>query len=142
MMELQVRILASELAAALRSHVERRLRLRLGRWADRLGRVAVRISDVASPNGAGGSGKACRISVQLPLSDKTIRRETVDADIYAAIEYATERIGRSVDRELDESEQAAASAKRPSPESNLAKGRSRSRALTPQTSAGRRNDDE
>jgi ribosomal subunit interface protein len=110
-MELQVRILASDLTAALRTHVEQRLRIRLGGWADRLGRVAVRISDVASTKG--GGGKACRISVQLPLPGKTIRRETVDADIYAAIEYATERIGRSVDRELEESEQATASANRP-----------------------------
>jgi hypothetical protein len=68
----------------------------------------VRIGDVASAN-----GKACRISVQLPLPGKTIRRETVDVDVYAAIEYATERIGRSVDRDLEESEQAAASANRP-----------------------------
>jgi ribosomal subunit interface protein len=103
-MELQVRILAGDLAAALRSQVERRLRLRLGRWADRLGRVTVRISDVAPTHGDGR--KACRISVRLPLLGKTIRRETVDADIYAAIEYATERIGRSVARELEESARA------------------------------------
>lgn len=98
-MDLQIRILPTELAAALRSHVERRLRLRLARWADRVGRVSVRIQDVVlAPAGA---GKACGISVRLPVSGRTIRRETVDADLYVAIEYATERIGSAVERELE-----------------------------------------
>jgi ribosomal subunit interface protein len=97
-MDLQVRILPTDLADALRSHVERRLRLRLGRWVDRLGRVSVRIKDVTTTEG--GPAKSCGISVQVPVSGRTIRRETVDADVYAAIEYATERIGRSVEREL------------------------------------------
>jgi ribosomal subunit interface protein len=99
-MDLQVRILPTDLADALRSNVERRLRLRLGRWADRLGRVSVRINDVTTTEGV--AGKACGISVQVPLSGRTIRRETVDADLYAAIEYATERIARSVERELEQ----------------------------------------
>ena len=99
-MDLQVRICPTDLAAALRSHIERRLRLRLGRWADRLGRVSVRINDVATREG--GAAMACGISVQVPLSGRTIRRETVDADLYAAIEYATERIGGSVERELEQ----------------------------------------
>lgn len=98
-MDLQVRILPTDLAAALRFHVERRLRLRLGRWANRLGRVSVRIRDVSTSDAA--TGKACSISVRLPVSGKTIRRETVDADLYVAIEYATERIGTSVERELE-----------------------------------------
>jgi ribosome-associated translation inhibitor RaiA len=98
-MDLQVRILPTDLAVALRSHVERRVRLRLGRCAGRIGRVSVRVKDMATADG--GTGKACGISVRLSQSGRTIRRETVDADLYVAIEYATERIGAAVERELE-----------------------------------------
>lgn len=104
-MDLHIRILPTDLAAALRSHVERRVRLRLGRWVDRLGRVSVRIRDAAMADG--GVGKACGIRVQLGHSGKTIRRETVDVDMYAAVEYAIERIASSVGRELEGSRSRA-----------------------------------
>jgi ribosome-associated translation inhibitor RaiA len=98
-MDLRVRVLPTNLAAALQSHVERRLRLRLGRWAGRLGRVSVRIREVLHPDTAAAT--ACGISVRLPRLGRTIRRESVDADLYSAIASATERIGCSVERELE-----------------------------------------
>jgi ribosome-associated translation inhibitor RaiA len=96
-MDLRVRVLPTNLAAALRSHVERRLRLRLGRWTGQLGRVSVRIRDVS--DGDSPAATACAISVRLRLG-RTIRRESVDADLYSAIAHATERVGSSLEREL------------------------------------------
>jgi ribosome-associated translation inhibitor RaiA len=99
-MNVHIRILTPDPALALRRRIERRLRLRLGRWSNRLGRVSVRIEDRALLNGE--PGKACSIRVQLLDSGMAIRWRTEDTDAIEAIEYAIERIARSVGRRLEE----------------------------------------
>ena len=97
-MDIHIRIRGTDLTEAIRSHVARRLRFSLGRFASRLGRVTVRISEVNGPRG--GVDKVCRISARLTHSGQVVVQETVDANLRVAIDHATERIGHSCGREL------------------------------------------
>jgi len=97
-MNLDIRILTPHPARGRRRRVERRLRLRLGRWSGRLGRITVRIEDRALFSA--GPDKVCSIRVQLLSSGKAIGRRTEDSDVINAIEYTIDGIGRSMDREL------------------------------------------
>jgi ribosomal subunit interface protein len=83
----------------LRSHIERRLSAALSRFLDRVGTVKVRISDVTGPQGL--PDKSCEIRVQLLRSGVLLTQEARDPDVYASIDYAAERIGRSFSRHLD-----------------------------------------
>jgi ribosome-associated translation inhibitor RaiA len=98
-MNVEVRIQGADDVDALRSYILRRLELSLGRFAERLGRVRVRICDINGPHG--GIDKSCRISAELLPSGRVVRHETVDASLFTAIERATERIGRSFRRQLE-----------------------------------------
>jgi ribosome-associated translation inhibitor RaiA len=98
-MNVEVRIQGADLVGALRSYTVRRLQFSLGRFVGRLGRVRVRISDINGPHG--GIDKSCRISAELLPSGRVVRHETVDASLFTAIERATERIGRSLRRQLE-----------------------------------------
>jgi hypothetical protein len=62
------RILTPDPAHTLRVQVGRRIRLRLGRWANRLGRITVRVAD--APLGNAGAAKLSRVRVLLPASGK------------------------------------------------------------------------
>lgn len=97
-MDVEVRIQSTDLGDALRDYVVRRLHFCLGRFAGRLGRVIVRVSDINGPRG--GVDKSCRITAELLPSGKTVLHEAVDNSLYAAIDRATERIGRSFSREV------------------------------------------
>jgi hypothetical protein len=97
-MNVNIRILRPDPERGLRRRVERRLRLRLGRWSNRLGRITVRIEDLALLNG--GPGTACSIRVQLLNSGTAIGRRTEDDDVINAVEYTIDSIGRSIDRGL------------------------------------------
>ena len=97
-MDVHIQIRGTDLTEAIRNYVERRLCFSLGRFASRLGRVSVRIADVNGPRG--GVDKACRISVKLVHSGETVVQETVDANLYVAIDHATDRIGQTCGRDL------------------------------------------
>lgn len=97
-MDVDIRILSTDLTEALQSYIERRLHFSLGRFGRRVGRVRVRIADV---NGLrGGADKACRVSAELLPSGGTLIQQAVDANLYAAIGRATEGIGHSFSRAL------------------------------------------
>jgi ribosomal subunit interface protein len=86
-----------EMTEALRVHVERRLGIALGRFADRIGRVMVRLSSAGID--ADGPVKRCQIDVGLrPLN---VRAGDTDADLFAAVNHASARISRSVARALE-----------------------------------------
>lgn len=93
-MHLDIRGLNLSLTPCLLEHVERRLRFALGRFDGRVTRVAVRVS------AGGGVDKRCRIAVRLrPVGEIIV--EDAGADLYAAIDVAAERIGRSVRHEVE-----------------------------------------
>lgn len=84
----------ADLANALKTHVERRLRFALGRFGGRVGPVTVRISK------KGPADNSCRISTDIkPFGRLSV--EEVDPDLFAAIDRATGRIGRIFARELE-----------------------------------------
>ena len=98
-MNLEIRIRSTDLTEALHAYVERRLHFSLGRFAGRLGAVKVRITDVNGPRG--GVDKLCRITAELQPSGKLIVSQTVDTNLFAAIDHTTEHIGRSFGREVE-----------------------------------------
>ena len=82
---------------ALRAHVARRLQYAFGCCAERISRIMVRLSDINGPRG--GVDKRCQIQVRLAtLADVVI--EDTEADLYVAIDRATERAVRTVVRHL------------------------------------------
>jgi ribosome-associated translation inhibitor RaiA len=93
-LEIRARLGMSE---GLRSTIERRMAFALGRFGARIAGVTVWLSDVNGPRG--GVDKRCRVQVAL-ASGPAVRVEDADADLYAAIGRAAERVGRAVARDL------------------------------------------
>src|SRR5690349_19560107 len=69
----------------------------LGRLRDSVTAAVVRLRDVNGPRG--GIDKACRIVVRLRGRGTSVA-EAVDRDLYAAIDAAAAKLGRSVRRHL------------------------------------------
>ena len=96
-MQVEVRIQGTDLADAVRSYAARRIHFALWRFAPRVGRVQIRLSDV---NGTrGGVDQCCHISADRLPSGKVVV-EQVDADLFAAIDRASERVGQVFQREI------------------------------------------
>lgn len=78
----------------LREHVARRLDFALGRFAERVERIEVKVEDV------NGVDKQCRIHVMLRGMPSVHVGQTAEV-AYAAVDRAADRIGRTVARKLD-----------------------------------------
>ena len=89
------------LTDALRTRTEHRVREALASAADRLGQVVVRLSDNNGPRG--GVDKRCMIRAELPGA-RVVVIEQHDADLYAAIDRATDRAGSTITRRLGKSQ--------------------------------------
>ncbi len=85
------------LTEAIREYAHRRLKTALGRYRQALESVQVRLTDVNGPRG--GIDKHCVIEVRGPALVPIVVRER-DADLYAAIDRAAERVDRTVARRL------------------------------------------
>jgi ribosomal subunit interface protein len=96
-MNLQIQAQDFTLTDGLRQHVAMRLGYALNHGRDTIMRIVVRLSDI---NGTrGGVDKCCGIEVRLKGAPALIVEET-QADLYVAIDRASERIGRMLDRRL------------------------------------------
>jgi ribosomal subunit interface protein len=96
-MKIHIRERNVEVTDVMRAHVQRRLGIALGRFGERIGRVIVRFSRAGGD--PGGSANRCQIDVGLrPLS---LRAGDTDADLFAAVNHATDRVSRSVARALE-----------------------------------------
>ena len=96
-MQIDIQARNFQLTNALRGHVERRLGFALSTREDHIQRINVRLSDINGPRG--GEDKLCHIQVVLPhLADVVI--EDTEEDLYAAIDRAADRTGRTVGRRL------------------------------------------
>src|SRR5690349_3646597 len=96
-MNLEIRGVTYELDAELEAYIERRLRFAFGRFARRIGRVVVRLSDVNGPRG--GIDKRCRLSVAL-IPRGVLRIEGTGADPFALVAHVAKRARRAVQRAL------------------------------------------
>ena len=95
-MQIDIQARQFSLTDALRNHAERRLRL-LTCFDDHIQRVVMQLSVINGPRG--GKDKRCYLQVMLVgLSDIVI--EDIEADLYLAINRATDRAGRTVGRRL------------------------------------------
>lgn len=97
-MELEIRSRGFELTEALRGHCERRLRFALDRFAERLGRVMVRVSDVNGPRG--GLDKRCHILASTQ-GGGTLVIEHLATDAYEAVDQAAGRAAQTLARLLE-----------------------------------------
>jgi ribosomal subunit interface protein len=96
-MRLDLRSGNIEWTSALRAHLERRLQFALGRFGARVDRVSARIMDV---NGnRGGADKSCRLTLRLDNGHRIWIEET-QADLYAAIDRAADRLGENAARQF------------------------------------------
>ena len=97
-MQINIQAKQFSLTDALRSHAERRLRSTLTCCDEHIQRVIMRLSDINGPRG--GEDKCCHLQVVLAgLPDVVV--EDIEADMYVAIDRATDRAGRTVVRKLD-----------------------------------------
>jgi ribosomal subunit interface protein len=95
-MEIQARDFA--LTKALGSYVKRRINFVLSSRYDQIKRIVVRLSDINGPRG--GIDKRCQIQISLPrLADIVV--EDTESNLYVAIDRATDRAGRTVNRRLE-----------------------------------------
>jgi ribosome-associated translation inhibitor RaiA len=97
-MQIDIQTRNFELTHALRSHTERRLHFALSSAGNHVQRIIVRLSDINGPRG--GEDKRCHLQVVLAgLSDVVV--EDTEADLYFAIDRASDRAGRSVMRRIN-----------------------------------------
>jgi len=96
-MRLDIRIQKVDLPTAVTGYVERRLRFSLTRRESQIRRISVRIFDVNGPRG--GVDKCCRITAHLHPQE-TVVVEEINADLFAAIDRAAERVARTFTRKL------------------------------------------
>jgi ribosome-associated translation inhibitor RaiA len=97
-MQLEMRGVNYDLDDMLKGHIERHLRFALGRFAARIRRLTVRLTDINGPRR--GIDKRCRIAVALvPLG--VVMVEGSGDDPFALIADAAKRVGRAVRRELE-----------------------------------------
>lgn len=97
-MQIDIQARNFSLTDALRSHAERRVRCAMTCCDDHIQRVVMRLSDINGPRG--GADKRCRLQVVLVgLPDVVV--EDTEGDLYAAIDRATDRAGRTLVRKID-----------------------------------------
>jgi hypothetical protein len=94
-MRLTIRTNGLDHAGAARV-AQRRLLFSLGRFADRVRSLTVRLSDVNGPRG--DRDKRCAIAVRLAGSKRLIVVEDLHVDLPAAISRAAERTAHAVAR--------------------------------------------
>jgi ribosomal subunit interface protein len=97
-MKTQVRSKQTEVDESVRAYVERRLQFALGRHSARILHATMHIVDLNGPRG--GEDKSCRIEVRLRPTGNVFVEHT-DADLYAAVDRAAERMGRAVSRVVE-----------------------------------------
>jgi ribosomal subunit interface protein len=95
-MNIEIQARNFSMTNAMREHTERRLGFALSACYQHVKRVLVRLSDINGPRG--GNDKRCHLVVSLPGKEVVV--EDTKADLYAAINHATSRAGRTVMRQL------------------------------------------
>jgi ribosome-associated translation inhibitor RaiA len=83
---------------AVVDHVTARIDAAVGRFADRVARIRVRLEDINGPR-HGPADKQCTVDVSLARGGHVIVRELRD-DLYAAITVAADRTKSAVSRRL------------------------------------------
>ncbi len=96
-MQIQIHSDDFDLTDGLRDHIVKRLAYALNHGRDMISRIVVRLADVNGPKG--GVDKCCGIEVRLK-GRSAIAIDDTQTDLYAAIDRAAERTGRTLDRRI------------------------------------------
>ncbi len=97
-MQMEVQAQDFALTKVLGSYIKRRVNFVLSSRYDQIQHIIVRLSDINGPRG--GIDKRCQIQISLPrLADIVV--EDTEANLYIAIDRATDRAGRTVNRRLE-----------------------------------------
>ena len=99
-MKMHIQARGFSLTDALREQAERRLRFALGSLAGRIRHVAMWLEDENGPRG--GLDKRCRVKLAIE-GQAPVVIEHLENDLYAAIDLATSRAGRTLARRLQRS---------------------------------------
>jgi ribosomal subunit interface protein len=97
-MKIEVRSRPFPITAGLRGRIQRRSAFALDRFADRVSRVTVRLTDANGPRG--GEDKTCAVEVVLRGAG-AVRVSDTAADVYVAIDRALHRAAQSIARVVD-----------------------------------------
>jgi ribosome-associated translation inhibitor RaiA len=97
-MQIDIKTHRFSLTDALRHHARRRLHYALSSIDEPVQRVVVRLSGVNGPRG--GRDKRCRLQLVLAGLPDVIVEDT-QADLYVAIDRASDRAGRTLLRRLE-----------------------------------------
>lgn len=107
-MNIDIRTSTLPLSEALCTHIERKLAFAVGRFADRISAIHVRLCDLNGPRG--GLDKRCRM-ILFAAPRQSIVVDATDADAYAAVGHAAmklqERVARSLARKSGVSTRSA-----------------------------------
>lgn len=92
-MQIDIRCREGPATSALREWTERRVRFAVGQFGAAIRSVLVRLSDENGPRG--GTDQRCTMEARIPRLDPVVV-EVSDADAYAAVSRAAERLQRRV----------------------------------------------
>ena len=107
-MQVDIQSRGFTLTNGLRDYLTKRLAYGLTGGDAAIGRVIVRLSDINGPRG--GEDKRCHIEVRLRGMPDVVIEDT-EADLYMAIDRATERAGRALMRRLERRREFAPAAR-------------------------------
>ena len=96
-MQIDIQARDFSLTKAILEYVERRMQYALLSRFPQIARIQVRLSDINGPRG--GKDKCCHLQISLPRLPHVVIEDT-EADLYVAIDRATERASRTVARRL------------------------------------------
>ncbi len=97
-MQINIQAKQFSLTDALRDHAECKLLSTLTCCDEHIQKVIMRLSDINGPRG--GEDKCCHLQVVLAGLPSVVVKD-IQADMYVAIDRATDRAGRTVVRKLD-----------------------------------------
>lgn len=96
-MKVEVRAEGIPMTKHLRAFVERKLRLALGRFGERVRAVRVRLTDINGPR----NGEDIRCHIQASVAHgRTLTIQEQRTDPFSAVARATDRAQRSVARQI------------------------------------------
>jgi putative sigma-54 modulation protein len=108
-MEIELRSSNVAVSSALQEHTNHRITFATRRFADKIGRIVVRLVDLNGPRG--GLDKRCRITAHLVPSG-TILVEATEGNPYIAVSQAALMLDDAIARGMDRLRARAPSARR------------------------------
>lgn len=96
-MEIQIQRRDGHLTDGLRSYIKQQLGTALGRFSDRIQKVAVTLSDLNGPKR--GVDQHCKVQVVMPPLPPVIIEDT-ESNLRAAVAHASHRAAINVDRRI------------------------------------------